>query len=68
MYLGEAYGGEMYFISKVDVYGKCGKFSCSRADTDECYHMLEQKYKFYLAFENSLCKDYVTEKLFNILQ
>eukprot|EP00112_Aurelia_sp_Birch-Aquarium-sp1_P003262 Seg1363.18 transcript_id=Seg1363.18/GoldUCD/mRNA.D3Y31 product="Glycoprotein 3-alpha-L-fucosyltransferase A" protein_id=Seg1363.18/GoldUCD/D3Y31 len=49
---------------KLDVAGKCSSafsntFTC---DTDkDCYAKIHQ-YKFYLAFENQYCDEYVTEK------
>jgi hypothetical protein len=51
-----------YRYIPVDIYGKCSNLSCAR--DGRCWQMLGQKYKFYLAFENSNCKDYITEKLF----
>lgn len=48
----------------VDIYGSCGPFKCARENQSECREMMERDYKFVIAFENSLCWDYVTEKLF----
>lgn len=45
----------------VDVYGNCGQFKCR--DREKCLDMLRRKYKFYIAFENSNCREYITEKL-----
>ncbi|KAK7113411.1 alpha-(1,3)-fucosyltransferase C-like [Littorina saxatilis] len=61
----EAYVKELSKYIQVDVYGKCGKLSCVQKDRD-CSGMLSSTYFFYLSFENSLCVDYVTEKLFNL--
>ena len=42
---------------------------CPRgAKEDECWDMVERDYMFYLAFENSICADYVTEKFFNAMR
>ncbi|KAK4878320.1 hypothetical protein RN001_010826 [Aquatica leii] len=59
-------------LANVDVYGKCGSMTCDRpaygSTVDKCYDNLEKNYKFYFAAENSICQDYVTEKMYNILK
>lgn len=71
----EAYVQQLAQLIDVDIYGdcsnnslKCAQNSTTHLSDDSCYDMLERDYKFYLAFENSLCQDYVTEKFFKILQ
>jgi hypothetical protein len=55
----------------VDVFGECGS-PCPTTYKDgtggECKEILGKEYKFYFAFENSMCRDYITEKFFHILK
>ncbi|KAK4307799.1 hypothetical protein Pmani_020467 [Petrolisthes manimaculis] len=62
--------------SSVHVVGKCGTIKCGqsmyafhgyRVDLDQCLSQAGHNYLFYLAFENALCEDYVTEKLYNLM-
>jgi hypothetical protein len=55
---------------QIDIYGNCGSYfknskpiPCQNNEFyNECFTNLIDSYKFYLAFENSLCDDYVSEK------
>uniref|UniRef100_T1JFI9 Fucosyltransferase n=1 Tax=Strigamia maritima TaxID=126957 RepID=T1JFI9_STRMM len=61
-----AYAQELARFIPVDIYGMCGHKECQRNEMAKCMKMLDKDYKFYLAFENSYCEDYITEKLYDI--
>ena len=57
--------------------GKCRRHSSPTCDQpysiqstalDNCTRHVQQHYKFYLAFENQFCNDYVTEKFFQRME
>ena len=61
----ELYAKELQKYISVDIYGFCGEHICyMESDPTKCFNILKRDYKFYLAFENSICKDYITEKFF----
>ncbi|XP_013414342.1 glycoprotein 3-alpha-L-fucosyltransferase A-like isoform X2 [Lingula anatina] len=57
------YAEELGKYIQVDIYGACGDKRCPRSDK-KCFEMLDTDYKFYLSFENSNCRDYITEKFY----
>ncbi|GAB6032333.1 Alpha-(1,3)-fucosyltransferase 9 [Chamberlinius hualienensis] len=63
----EKYVKELQKYVEIDVYGKCGTHHCEPPRSPECDRKLQSTYKFYMSFENILCKDYVTEKFIRAL-
>ena len=60
----EKYVNELKRHIDVDIYGKCGTLPCV---SQNCFAMINHTYNFYLAFENSICDDYITEKLYRTM-
>lgn len=56
-----------YYIF-VDIYGKCGDLECPQNKQELCLKILKDKYKFYLAFEDEYCNDYVPDSFYLALQ
>uniref|UniRef100_A0A183CGP8 Fucosyltransferase n=1 Tax=Globodera pallida TaxID=36090 RepID=A0A183CGP8_GLOPA len=51
-------------LMELDVLGGCNSKSCD----DACYQRELESHFFYLAFENTVCPQYVTEKFWNALR
>ena len=64
----ELYAEALQQFITVDIYGKCGPLECPNAESIDCFISLSREYKFYLAFENSLCSEYVTEKFWRTVR
>jgi alpha-1,3-fucosyltransferase len=52
---------------QVDVYGACGNLMCPKKvgvdySSEDCRDIAGENYKFYMALENSLCHEYISEK------
>ena len=63
--------------ASVNIYGKCGDSShvcpttvdSAAADGQpDCRSFIAARVRFYFAFENSVCRDYITEKFFDLLR
>ncbi|KAH7975247.1 hypothetical protein HPB49_025309 [Dermacentor silvarum] len=64
----EHFVAELRKYMDVDVYGACGDHECNKTRGLSCYVDFERTYFYALAFENSICVDYVTEKFYNALR
>ena len=64
----DEYANELAKHIDIDVYGRCAMRACPKDNDTLCLELFERNYKFYLAFENKICKDYITEKFYKVLQ
>ena len=62
------YAEELGNYVEIDLFGRCGNLSCPIDDKSGCYSKFESEYFFYLSFENSLCEQYITEKVYAVLR
>ena len=67
----DAYVQELMKYIKIDSYGKClhnkdlpKKFQNPLTMLDKAFTEFISRYKFMISFENAICDDYMTEKLF----
>ncbi|KAK3734423.1 hypothetical protein QZH41_007306 [Actinostola sp. cb2023] len=56
------YVAELSKHIQVDIYGYCGTLMCPLPRRSTSCRLLLRRYKFYLAFENGNCREYITEK------
>ena len=57
----------MQKYADIHIYG-CGPYKCPKSKGEYCYSgILKNDLKFYLSFENSFCKEYVTKKLWHVM-
>lgn len=64
----ERYIKQLKSFLDVDTYGSCGLGTCPFNKTNLCIKNFSKQYYFFLAFENAICDDYITEKLFRTLK
>lgn len=62
---------EMQKYAPVKIFGKCGE-PCPDKHAElksyDCRWKIAKQFKFFLAFENSICQDYITEKFYYTLR
>ncbi|XP_078701829.1 alpha-(1,3)-fucosyltransferase 7-like [Branchiostoma floridae x Branchiostoma belcheri] len=59
------YAAELRKHIQVDIFGGCGNSSHCEKKDKQCVIEHTRQYKFYLAFENFKCVEYITEKFWD---